>query len=63
MEIEDTLDTTNSQAVGLNGSDMIVVLNPKMKMTREEALVQAAWLVAVADDKGQFQRILKMVCS
>lgn len=63
MEIEETLDVTNYQAVGVTGSDMVVVLMPKMKMTREEALVQAAWLVAIADDKGQFQRILKMVCS
>jgi hypothetical protein len=59
-------DVTNLQAVALHGaSEEIVLLAPSaMPMTKTEALIHAAWLVALADRSenfGEFRRILKAV--
>lgn len=56
------VDTLNAQAVGVRG-DTIVVLAPNREMTRREALVHAAWLVAVADRDDEFPTILEAVQS
>lgn len=53
-------DLMNTQMVGAGGDD-IVVMMPKNKMTREEALVHAAWIVAIADRNGDFKTILDAV--
>ena len=54
-------EIANTQFVGVRG-DTIVVLMPKQKMTKREALVHAAWIVAlVADTDEEFQEILKIV--
>jgi hypothetical protein len=50
----------NTQAVGVQG-ERIVVLSPKASMTKHEALVHAAWLVALADEENKFPEILKEV--
>ena len=39
----------------------IVIAKPKQVMTKQEALVHAAWIVALADDKDEFERILEDV--
>lgn len=58
MDIE-TIDTGNQQLVGLAG-DQIVVMMPTPRMTREQALVHAAWLVVLAErDTGEFAAILE----
>lgn len=59
------VDTKNSQFVGLQGEN-ITVLRPLQIMTPEEALVHAAWLVAIAGpqtEKGLdgFKEILEAV--
>lgn len=56
------IDIGNYQAVGARG-DQIVVILPKRTMTKEEALVHAAWLVAMADDNEEFEKILSKVMS
>lgn len=57
------IDTFNGQLVGVLGDD-IVVMKPKNRMTKAEALLQAAWLVALAEeDAGDFQRVLDAVQS
>ena len=38
-----------------------MILKPKQVMTKQEALVHAAWIVALADDKDEFERILEDV--
>lgn len=54
-------DTTNRQMVAIQG-DFILVIMPQLKMTKAEALLHAAWLVALADDSGdQFQKVLEAV--
>ena len=55
------IDTGNYQMVSINGDD-VVVLFPKNRMTREQALLHAAWLVASANQApGEFERILAAV--
>lgn len=56
-------DVTNHQSVTLKGEE-IVLLSPSTVMTREQALVHAAWLVALADESAnyaEFRAALKAV--
>lgn len=41
------IDTSNRQMVGIQGN-LVVVVMPKHQMTRDEALLHAAWLVVLA---------------
>jgi hypothetical protein len=59
-------DVTNRCAVAVDGKDTITLLNPgaSLAMTKEQALVHAAWLVALADrseNYTEFREILKAV--
>lgn len=52
-------ETTNDQGVAIQGEKIIILL-PKVELTRYEALVHAAWLVALAGGKD-FEEILESV--
>jgi hypothetical protein len=57
------VDTMNAQGVGAQG-DQIVVIMPKARMSKTEALVHAATIVAMADRSENFEEfrsILKAV--
>lgn len=55
------IDPINRHGVGVQG-DNIVILFPKPKMTRDEALSLASFLVVLADPDGErFQRFLDKV--
>jgi hypothetical protein len=62
-----TIDVPNSQLVNVTvglGGDRIGVLIPNPLMTKREALIHAAWLVALADDGSEpiaFDDILEAV--
>jgi hypothetical protein len=57
------IETINDQVVGGHG-DEIVILAPKHRMTRAEALRHAAWLAAIADPAGDdFAEVLAAVRS
>jgi hypothetical protein len=56
------IDTTNAQFVGWQGGE-IVVMRPAARMTKQQALTHAAWLVAVADDNDEFAKYLDAVRS
>lgn len=59
------METDNTQMVGCQG-DHIVILAPKTRMTKAEALLHAAWIVVLADDgeeSGQFEQVLDAVMS
>lgn len=60
---EDTeIDTGNYQGVAMNGAGWIVVLLPLHQMTRQQALVHAAWIVALcAPEHNEFERVLTAV--
>jgi hypothetical protein len=54
------IDVPNCQLVTTSG-DKIVIVWPKVSMDHHEALVHAAWLVALVDDDEQFHKILETV--
>ena len=57
-------DVANSQLVGVQGDDTVRVLAPLAVMTREQALIHAAMIVAMVDktqDFQEFRGILKAV--
>lgn len=56
-----TVGTDNVQGVGISG-EKVMVLGPLQLMTKHQALVHAAWLVAVAEEHpGDFAAILDRV--
>lgn len=55
------MDTTNDFLVSMRGEAIIIMLAPRVPITKEEALRLAAYLVAMADDKNEFPEILKAV--
>lgn len=57
------IDPANAQFVGRNGAGQVSVMMPRTVMTRQEALVHAAWLVSVADDDDEFGAYLAAVRS
>jgi hypothetical protein len=62
VSVGEPIETTNSQLVSRQ-DDLVVVLMPRMSMTVEEALRQAAWLVAITGEMDRFKQILQAVCN
>lgn len=63
--METDIDTSNYQLVGVRGGN-IVVMAPRSEMSKAEALLHAAWLVALADDSDDgsgFRAILEAIQS
>lgn len=54
------IDTANHQMVSIQGERIVVILS-KPHMTKKEALLHAAWLVAIADDGNEFDKVLSAV--
>ena len=54
------METINDQGVGMCGNDLVVLV-PKRKMTREEALRHAAWLVVLADHSENHKAFLEIL--
>jgi hypothetical protein len=54
-------DLSNAQFVGANGLGQVTVLMPKAVMTRDEALVHAAWLVLLAGGELEISGILAAI--
>jgi len=52
----DPIDPVNRHCVAMNGDKVVMVLPPSGPMTKREALLLAAWLVALADSNGEFER-------
>jgi hypothetical protein len=60
------LDTSNKFLVGSNGAHLVFLKPLPQKITRGDALLLAAWLVAIAseeDDEADFRRVLEAVQS
>lgn len=59
------IETANDQLVGIEGGQTVIVIAPRLRMTKAEALRHAAWLVAIADDsdsgRDQFDAVLQAV--
>lgn len=54
-------DTANHFNVGARGDDIVVLSGMGRPLSRERALNLAAWLVALADEDGEFDRLLEAV--
>lgn len=48
------IDTSNRFVVSVNGSGILVMNPPQAPITPEDALVFAAWLVALAEHQASF---------
>jgi hypothetical protein len=60
----DTANLQNVKLVSRKGLDDLVVIGAQtMVMSKAEALVHAAWLVALADDNDEFDGVLGAVRS
>lgn len=60
MTSTDEIETSNDQLVGVRGDEIVVVM-PRQRMTKTEALRHAAWLVALADDDDEFPLVLAAI--
>jgi len=49
---EGAIDPFNKFMVGVNGHGTVTIGNPHVAYTRDEALLLAAWLIALADPGG-----------
>jgi hypothetical protein len=58
--MSEEIDPTNAQLAGRQGDQVVVVL-PRGRMSREEALTHAAWLVTLAEGEDEFGAYLKAV--
>lgn len=54
------VNTMNEHMVGVQG-DFIVFLNPPAKITKERAIVLAAWILTLADDNDEFGIVIEAV--
>jgi hypothetical protein len=54
------INVSNDQLVGVNADD-VVVMFPKQRMSKAEALRHAAWLVVCADSRDEFAAVLAAV--
>lgn len=56
-----SIDTTNKHLVGVLGDKVIVMKPPTQPLAREDAMLLAAWLVALSDHDNEFQKYLDAV--
>lgn len=56
------IDTFNKFMIGVQGDDVVFSLQPlPRRLSKADALIAAAYLVALADDDERFDAILKAV--
>lgn len=59
---DEAIDTSNKFAVGVQvAGGIMIMLPPAGPISKKDALIFAAWLVTMADEKGEFQRVLEAV--
>jgi len=63
---EGTIDTANRFMVGVFRDDLVFLRPVPQKLSKDDALNLAAWIVALADDSGgdddgDFQALLKAI--
>ena len=55
------MDTNNRFLVSIGGGHIVFLKPVPLKISNDDALNLAAWLVALADDDGKFAQVLKDV--
>lgn len=61
MADKSEIDTSNKCFVGVHGDNLTIMRPPQGLISKPDALLLAAWLVALADDDGQFPAVLEAV--
>ncbi|CAN1724402.1 conserved protein of unknown function [Hyphomicrobium sp. 1Nfss2.1] len=62
--MSEEIDVMNKFGVSVGGGGIALLVPPRTPMTKDEALVLAAWLVALADPLGErFEKVLDAVLS
>lgn len=60
----DEIDTTNKFMVGMNGGGLAILIPPHRTISNADAILLAAWLVALADPGGErFSVVLEAIQS
>lgn len=54
-------DLSNAQLVGRNGYGEISIALPRIRMTRDEALLHAAWLAVIAGGELEISEIIAAI--
>ena len=57
---DQVIETMNDQIVAMRGEE-VIVMNPKVRMSKDEALRHAAWLISIVCDDERFKDILQAV--
>jgi hypothetical protein len=58
------MDTFNKYVVGVNGDKIVILAPPRGPISKEDALMFAAWIVTLADYSGEeFAKALEAVQS
>lgn len=58
------INTVNKFLVAANGQDSVMMLKPPaacQPLSKDEALIHAAWIVALVNDRARFDEILAAV--
>lgn len=55
------MDTMNKFLIGLNGDDLVFLKPVPQRLSKEDSLLLAAWLVAMVADVDQFMEMLKAI--
>lgn len=48
----EAIDTSNKFMVGVQGDNIVIMLPPRGRISKRDALVFAAWIATLADDDG-----------
>lgn len=59
--MEDEIDTTNKFLVGAQGGNLVFLRPVPLRLSHQDALVLAAYLVGMVGDDEQWERTLKAV--
>ncbi len=65
MMTTEKIDCTNKYLVGANATHVTLVIPPVGPLTFDDALLLAAWLVAIAEQQASntFDEVLAAVCN
>ena len=58
----ETIDTSNDHLVATQAGGILIMLPPRTRMAKAEALRMAAWIVILAEeDEGEFNSVLEAI--
>ena len=62
--MSEEIDTMNRFGVGVQGDGVVIVMPPRGIISKDDAILLAAWLVALADPlEDRFEKVLHAIQS